>query len=124
MFRNRTPNNRINKIQGRKLRLVHNDNASSFYELLQKDNSFTIHHRNIKKLALERYKVKHRIAPKVIYELFNEANVPHTSDVNVRSYNVKTVLCSTKMLSYIRPKIWNLVPSEIKDCAKEQIFRY
>ena len=53
MFHNRTLNNRINKLQERALRLVHNDNTSSFYELLQKDNSFTIHHRNIQKLALE-----------------------------------------------------------------------
>ena len=55
MFHNRTLNNRINKLQERALRLVHNDNTSSFYELLQKDNSFTIHHRNIQKLALEMY---------------------------------------------------------------------
>ena len=57
MFHNRTLNNRINKFQERALRLVHNDNTSSFYELLQKDNSFTIHHRNIQKLALEMYRV-------------------------------------------------------------------
>ena len=45
-------------------------------------------------------------------------------DVHFCSYNVKTVLYGTKTLSYIRPKIWNLVPSEIRDCAKEQIFHY
>ena len=66
-----------NKQTSRKsTRLVHNDSTSSFYELLQKDNSFTIHHRNIQKLALEMYRVKHRIAPKMMCELFNEANVP------------------------------------------------
>ena len=55
MFHNRTLNNKINKLQERALPLFHNDNTSSFYELLQKDNSFTIHHRNIQKLALEMY---------------------------------------------------------------------
>ena len=55
MFHNRTLNNTINKLQERALPLVHNDNTSSFYELLQKDNSFTIHHRNIQKLSLEMY---------------------------------------------------------------------
>ena len=53
MFHNWTLNNRINKLKGRVLRLVHNDNTFSFYELLQKDNSFTIHYRNIQKLALK-----------------------------------------------------------------------
>ena len=125
MFRNQTANNRISKFQERALRLAHNDNTSPFYELLQKDNSFTIHHRNIQKLALEMYRVKHRIAPKIICELFNEANVPYNlrRDVSFRSYNVKTVLYGTETLSYLGPKIWNLVPSDIRDCATEPIFR-
>ena len=66
MVHNRTLNSRINKLQESALRLVHNDNTSSFYELLQQDNSYTIHHRNIEKLALEMYSVKHRIAPKIM----------------------------------------------------------
>ena len=58
MFHNRTLNNRINKLQERALHLVHNDNTSSFYKLLQKGNTFTIDLRNIHKLALEMYRVK------------------------------------------------------------------
>ena len=66
MFHNRTLNDRINNLQERALRLVHNDNTFSFYKLLQKDNSFTIHHQNIQKLTLEKYRIKHRIAPKIM----------------------------------------------------------
>ena len=66
MFHNRKLNNRINNLQERALRLVHNDNTFSFYKLLQKDNSFTIHHQNIQKLTLEKYRIKHRIAPKIM----------------------------------------------------------
>ena len=53
MFHNRIMNSRINKRQERALRLVHNHNTSSFYELPQKDNSFTIHHENIQELAIK-----------------------------------------------------------------------
>ena len=121
MFHNRT----YNKLQERALRLVHNDNTSSFYELLQKDNSITIHHRNIQKLALEMYRFKHRIASKIMCELFNEANVPIISvkTLSFRSYNVKNVLYGTETLSYLGLKIWSLVPFDIKDCTTEQIFR-
>ena len=58
-------------------------------------------------------------------ELFNEANVPYNlrQDVSFRLYNVKTVLYGTETLSYLRPNIWNLVPSDIRDCATESIFR-
>ena len=71
------------------------------------------------------YKVKHRIAPKITCELFNEANVPYNlrQDVSFHSYNVKTVLYVTETLSYLRPKICNLVPFDIRDCATEQIYR-
>ena len=55
------------------------------------------------------YRVKHRIAPKIICKLFNEANVPYNlrQDVRFRSYNVKTVLYGTETLSYLGPKIGN-----------------
>ena len=66
MFHNQTLNKRINKFQESALHLVHKNNTSSFYELLQKENSFTSHHRNIQKLALEIYRVERRIAPKIM----------------------------------------------------------
>ena len=71
------------------------------------------------------YGVKHRIAPKIICELFNEANVPYNlrQVVSFRSYNVKTVLYGTETLSYLGLKIWNLVLSNIRDYATEPIFR-
>ena len=58
-------------------------------------------------------------------ELFNKAKVPHDlhQDVSFCSYNVKTVLYGTETLSYLGTKIWNLVTSDIRDCATEQIFR-
>ena len=46
MFHNRTLN-RTNKLREIALRLVHTDNTPSFYEILQKESSFTTHHRNI-----------------------------------------------------------------------------
>ena len=65
MFHSRTLNSRINKIHERALRLVYKDNVSTFNELLLKDNSFSIHHRNLQKLAVVMYKVKNNIAPKI-----------------------------------------------------------
>ena len=60
-----------------------------------------------------------------MWELFNEANVPYDlrQDVSFRSYNVKTFLYGTETLSHFGPKIWNLITSDIRDCATEQIFR-
>ena len=48
MFHSRSLNNKINRIQERALRITYNDKSSSFENLLEKDNSVTIHHRNNK----------------------------------------------------------------------------
>ena len=39
-------NNKINRIHERALRITYNDKSSSYSELLTKDRSVTIHHRN------------------------------------------------------------------------------
>ena len=57
MFYSRTTSNKINKLHERTLRLVYDDYVSKFEELLERDNSFTVHHYNIQTLCIELYKV-------------------------------------------------------------------
>ena len=52
MFSGRESNNRINHLQERSLRIVYNDYSSTFEILLSRDNSVTVHHRNIRLLAI------------------------------------------------------------------------
>ena len=47
MCHSRKINTQINKLHEHALRLVYNDKSSSFWEVLERDNSFTIHERNI-----------------------------------------------------------------------------
>ena len=63
MFHSRSLNNRINHLHERALRLVYKNYTASFEELLSKDNSFTVHHKNLQKLAIEMFKVKNNILP-------------------------------------------------------------
>ena len=52
MFCSRSSNNPINHLHKRELRIVCNDHSSTFEDLLEKDNSASIHHRNIRLLAI------------------------------------------------------------------------
>ena len=70
MFHSRTLNNRINRLHERCLRIVYSDFSSSFEQLLSKDESFTIHERNIQNLAIELFKVKMGLAPIFLKEIF------------------------------------------------------
>ena len=74
MFHSRSLNNRINKLQERALRIVYNDTLSTFTELLDKDNSVTIHDRNLRVLVTEVYKVINYLSPEVMRHIFDLTN--------------------------------------------------
>ena len=53
MFHSRTINNKINRLHERALRLVYSDYNSNFDELLRKNESCSIHDRNVQTLAIK-----------------------------------------------------------------------
>ena len=115
MFHSRELNNRINNIHERALRLVYQDSQSSFEQLLKKENSFTIHKRNIQTLALELYKVAYGISPKIMRLVFpTKENVYYPWEDIFKTFNVKTVYWGTETLSHIGPKIWTIIPTSLK----------
>ena len=63
MFYSRELNNKINKFHKRALRILYDDEHSTFEELLRKDEAFTVHERNIKILLTEMFKVKNNLGP-------------------------------------------------------------
>ena len=58
MFHRRKLNSKSNRLQERSLRIIYDDDKSSFEELLKKGGSVTIHHCNIQALALWHRDVK------------------------------------------------------------------
>ena len=65
MLHSRKNNNKIKHLHERCLRLLYNDKKSGYKNLLEKDNSVSIHHKNIKALAVEMFKVKNKLCPEI-----------------------------------------------------------
>ena len=81
LFHSRNLNNKIKKLQEGCLRIVYSDNTSSFEELLETDNSVSVHHRNIQVLATELYKIVNGLSPEIMKVfLFNENTTYDTRD--------------------------------------------
>ena len=63
MCHSRTNNRKINRLHERCLRIIYNDKQSSFIKLFEKDNSVSIHQRNLQILAIEMFKVSNGLSP-------------------------------------------------------------
>ena len=78
MFCQRSSNTRINHLRERALRIVYSDNESTFEDLLKKDNSVSIHHKNIRLLGIELYIVKNNLSTHLMSEVFNLKNIDYS----------------------------------------------
>ena len=67
-------------------------NNSSFDELLQKENSYKIHDRNLEKLLTGIFQVKMNLGPEIMKEIFEIVEGPHTIR-NERKLKLRKIHC-------------------------------
>ena len=112
--------------------MVYLDETSSFEELLRKDGSVTIHHRNLHSLSIEMFKVFKGIGPVFMKEIFAKHGNNDTENVssNTRSKsrfynpsNPKTVNYGLETLRCLGPKIWEIIPIDMRNSTSLSTFK-
>ena len=118
MFHNRKLNNHINRIHER----VYN---STVEELLEKDCSFKIHDRNLQRLLIKIFKVKMKLAPEIMNDVFSimESPYPLRNELRFKSRNIHTVRYGIETAAFVGSKIWSYLPSELKESKSLNKFR-
>ena len=125
MFHSKRLNNKIKSIHERALRITYQDHITTFQELLNKGNAVSIDHRNLQALATEMFKIHRGLSPDIQREIF----VPKICLYNLPKNNtfercqVHSVYHGTESLSFLGPKIWNLVPLELKQLESLEVFK-
>ena len=126
MLHLRTMNNKINRLHERSLRIAYSDQSSTFEELLERDKTFSIHHKNIQSLAIEIYKFVNGLSPEIMNSVFNLKENNRYSLRNVYelySRNPRTVKYGRETISYLAPKIWSIVTQTIKESTSIHSFK-
>ena len=125
MCHSRKLNNKINAIHEKALRITYGDRQSSVQQLLEKDNSVSIHHRNLQVLATEMFKISRNLCPELLNDIFLKRTNPYNLRRNDTFYSrqVHSVYHGTESLSFLGSKIWELVPLEIKESETLDIFK-
>ena len=94
--------------------------------LLETDNSVSVHHRNIQVLSTDLYKTVNGLSPEIMKKAF-----PFNENTNYNTRNkgkfhlkaIKSVTFSSETLSHMAPKIWEFLPVEIKTVESVACFK-
>ena len=116
-------NDRINHIHERGLRMVYGDYASSFEELLRRDGSVTIHHRNIQLVAILMFQVKKGQCPEIMRDLFQLKEGPG-GELRFLIPKVNSEYMGKLSLRYFGPVVWEtMLPNAYKEIDKLEKFK-
>ena len=105
--------------------IVCSDKTSSVGKLLETGTSVPIHIRNLHVLAAGLSKESKDLTPTIFSEFFSKRsvqyNLRHASEFSVPI--VKILFIVTGSLSYLGPKIWDLVPMKLKRLSSLGVFK-
>ena len=97
-----------------------------FDDLLKLDKSVTIHMKNLHFLATEIFKFLKGLSPKIMNSIFQVNTSSRLSHRNFRelySRNPKTVKYGIETISYLAPKLWEMVPIDAKNSKSVSEFK-
>ena len=117
IFCSKKLNSIISKLHEGSIRIVLKDYPSDFNELLENNNEICNHHRNIRTLLIEIFKIKIELTSPIMESMLNR---------RVNTYNLsnfqefvtkrqKTVWYDLDTLSYRYPQPWSLLPETLKE---------
>ena len=98
---------------------MYKDHHATYSELLKRAELPTLKNRQQQDVCTLMYKVKHKLCPAYISNIFNTHSISYSlrqTDFSVPRYN--TVTYGQHSLRYLRPKLWGKLPPKIIRSAK------
>ena len=108
---------KLEKVHKQALRVVLNDYSSSYHNLLDKVSKPTLYVSRLKAIAIEAYRCKANENPDHINVMLNPLIKPYNlrGGPHAEQPRVNTTSCGLNSFTYQVAKLWNEIPSSIKD---------
>ena len=124
-FCSKTSSAKMEKLQYRALRLVFNDFDSSYETLLKKVNMPTLHVSRIRLMAIETFKIVHKMSPVYLHDLLSYKNSTYSFryDNLVDVPRVRTTKYGKSTFCYEAAQVWNSLPNNLRKVDDFKEFR-
>ena len=116
---------KLERIQERGLRAIFNDKQSGYEELRVKANLPSLYNRRIQDILIIMYKVKFKLLPQRILDLFTQSTLPYnTRYADFILPRFSTVTFGKHSLRFSGPKLWNKRSSEARNILSLKQFKF
>ena len=120
IFHGRIVNKKNNHLHEKVLRIVYKYYISSFEDLLKRDKSITIYHKNIQSLAIELFKVKQNLFDSILRNIFQARPISYNLRAQIDFIRSNT---STSQYELNSMRCFALIPLEIKRLVSIESFK-
>ena len=115
----------INKVHKRALRAIHGLFSLDYNELVNTENTTSIHVKHLQILMTEVFKSLNYTVPQIMCDLFKKKDMPY----NLRNQKLlqippaRTITYGTNSLIFKASILWNTLPNEYKTAKSVNIFK-
>ena len=115
---------KLERINERGLRKVYNDWSASYDDLLSRAKMTTLYNRRLQDIAIFMFKIKHRMLPSSVTELFNTSHTNYNvrnADFRQKCFN--TTKYGKHSLRHFGPLLWSKINWELRSAPTLSNFK-
>ena len=125
MYHGKTSSNRVDRVQKRALRILHNDFSLPFEVLLTRTDGRKVHIKNLQKLMLEICKCQSEENPSFMWKFFEKRDLKYELQTKnlLQTPNLITYTIGANSLISRGAHLWNTLPDDVKTVNSSAVFR-
>ena len=124
-FTNKSNMDKLERTNKRALRFATNKESVSYENICKEENQLSVFRKCVKSIAILIFKARKGIAPSYVNELFtlHESQYEMRDNEKLILPNYNTVGYGKNSMRYYGAKLWNNIPTSIKNCSSLNTFK-